>query len=266
MNKKIGIIGAGSMGSAIAIGLSKEANVDLSIFNRSPEKLIQLKNIISFTSAEKLSDLIKDKLDILIIAVKPKDFNQLLEEIKNLNLSPETKIISVAAGIEIKTIAKFFPENKIYRVMPNTPSQISAGMSAIAANSLGKDEISEIEQIFKSIGETLIIEEEQMHVATAIAGSGPAYFFKIIEALAEAGTKQGLSLVEAEKLAIETMYGAALLLKKSKLSPKDLRVQVTSPNGTTQAALESFEDSQIDSVIDAAVAAACKRSVELAKS
>ena len=103
-----------------------------------------------------------------------------------------------------------------------------------------------------------------MHVATAIAGSGPAYFFKIIEALAEAGTKQGLSLAEAEKLSIETMYGAALLLKKSKVSPRDLRVQVTSPNGTTQAALESFEDSQIDSVVDAAVAAACRRSVELA--
>lgn len=266
MNKKIGIIGAGSMGSAIALGLNKETSLELSIFNRSPEKLAQLKDTINFKSLENLSDLIQSKLDILIIAIKPKDFNQLLEEIKNLNLSEETKIISVAAGIEIKTIAKFFPKNKIYRVMPNTPSQISAGMSAIAANSLAKDEIPEIEQIFKSIGETLIIEENQMHIATAIAGSGPAYFFKIIEAIAKAGSKEGLSLDKAEKLAIETMYGAALLLKKSKISPEDLRVKVTSPNGTTQAALDSFEDSNIDSVISAAIAAACKRSIELANS
>ena len=93
--------------------------------------------------------------------------------------------------------------------MPNTPSQISAGMSSIAANSLAKDEITEVEKIFKSIGETLIIKEEQMHVATAIAGSGPAYFFKIIEALSKAGTEHGLTLKEAEKLAVETMYGAA---------------------------------------------------------
>lgn len=254
------------MGSAIAIGLSKDPTIALSVFNRSLEKLNKLKEIFDFQIIEKLDDLTTEDINILIIAVKPKDFNQLLKQIKDTNLAKTTKIISLAAGIKIQSIAEFFPENKIYRVMPNTPSQISAGMSAIAANSQGKEEISEVEEIFKSIGETLIIEEEQMHVATAIAGSGPAYFFKIIEALASAGTQHGLSLAEAEKLAIETMYGAALLLKKSRISPKDLRFQVTSPNGTTQAALESFEDSKIDLVIEAAVAAACKRSVELSNS
>ena len=266
MEKKIGIIGVGSMGSAIALGLGSQTEYKLYLYNRSPEKLNKLRGIIDFIKVEELANMLKENMDYIILASKPQHIPDILNELKTLKLNEKTVLVSVAAGFTIESINEFFSDNPIARVMPNTPAQISAAMSAISVNPKAQSQITELESIFQNIGETVLLDnEEQMHASTAIAGSGPAYFFKIIEALSKAGEKQGLKLEEAEKLAIETMYGAALLLKKSQLSPSELRVQVTSPNGTTQAALESFNESKIDQIVSAAVEAACARSKELAK-
>ena len=264
MVKKIAVIGAGSMGSAIAIGLSNDETLDIHIMNRSSGKLEGLKKLLDFKAFTDLSLLLKEDLDLILLAVKPKDFKDLLSQIKEHGINEKALLISVAAGIEISTIQKFFPENPIARAMPNTPCQIKAGVTAVSCNEKAEPFKCVLRRIFENLGELVFVNDDQMHIVTAVSGSGPAYFFKFIEAMVEAAKQNGLDEENAEKLAVETMYGAALLLKKSQDSAASLREKVTSPNGTTYAALQNFEKSSIDSVVSEAIKAAAERSKEIA--
>jgi len=262
-NISLSIIGAGAMGSAIATAL-KIKQYKLSISNRSKEKLDSLLDKIEFTpylSTEEMIDT--ESPAVLIIASKPKDIREVLEGIKNLK--KECLIISVLAGTSIKTIEDKFPLNPIVRAMPNTPSQIGAGITALCLNqNCSKADRELTEEIFSTVGKVLFIEDEhKMHAVTALSGSGPAYYFLLTEALIKAGVEQGLSQTEAKLLASQTFLGSGLLLDKSQTSPLELRQAVTSPNGTTHAAISSLERDGFTEIISHAIDAATKRSLEL---
>lgn len=265
----LSIIGAGAMGSAIATALTvahKQCTktLKLSISNRSSEKLEHLLNKIEFIPYTNTAEMINtENPDVLIIASKPKDIAVVLQEIKNV--TNKCLIISVLAGTSIKTIEEKFPLNPIIRAMPNTASQIGAGITALCLNKNCNEADSKLaKEIFSTVGKVLFIEDEnKMHAITALSGSGPAYYFFLTEALIKAGIEQGLSPAEAKLLASQTFLGAGLLLDKSNLSPLELRQAVTSPNGTTHAAITSLEQNNFSDLISKAIEAATKRSMEL---
>ena len=184
---------------------------------------------------------------------------------ENLDQLPETiTLVSVLAGTKIKTFEDKFPKNPIIRVMPNTPSQISKGASVLAPNAnCSEAQIQNCKEIFESIGLALVLSEDKLDIVTALSGSGPAYVFHMIEAMTEAAVKLGLDEDSAKALAIQTVYGAASLVKETGEEAADLRVKVTSPNGTTQAGLESLYKSNLKEVMFKALEAAKKRSIEL---
>jgi pyrroline-5-carboxylate reductase len=295
----LSIIGAGAMGSAIASGIHlaqkkilanpeikvperyENTEIKLSICNRGQEKLDKLSKKIDFTAYEKIEEMISsEKPNLLIIAVKPKDISEILNSLKSI--SSECIIVSVLAGINIKTIEDRFPFNPIFRAMPNTPAQIGSGITALTYNKHCNDEHKNlIEEIFHAVGDVIFIDDEnKMHAVTALSGSGPAYFFFLAEALIQAGINQGLSLEEASILVNKTFLGSGLLLNSSNEgamnesvnsrsnnpSPETLRKAVTSPNGTTHAAISSLENNGFSEIINQAIQAASQRSKELAGS
>jgi pyrroline-5-carboxylate reductase len=297
----LSIIGAGAMGSAIASGIHlaqkkilanpeikvpeqyENTEIKLSICNRSQEKLDKLSKKIDFTAYEKIEEMISsEKPNLLIIAVKPKDISEILNSLEGI--SSECIIVSVLAGINIKTIEDRFPFNPIFRAMPNTPAQIGSGITALTYNKHCNDEHKNlVQEIFHAVGDVIFIDDEnKMHAVTALSGSGPAYFFFLAEALIQAGINQGLSLEEASILVNKTFLGSGLLLNSTREnseiggheqchetvneSPAKLRKAVTSPNGTTHAAISSLENNGFSEIINQAIQAASQRSKELAGS
>ena len=285
----LSIIGAGAMGSAIASGVhlaqknsqnlfsnpKENLTIELSICNRSQEKLNILSKKIIFNSYQSIEEMISHQNpNLLIIAVKPKDISEILNSLKNI--STECIIVSVLAGINIKTIEDRFPFNPIFRAMPNTPAQIGSGITALTYNKHCNDKHKNlVEEIFHAVGDVIFIDDEnKMHAITALSGSGPAYFFFLAEALIQAGVNQGLSFKEASILVNKTFLGSGLLLdafnkeisitKPANSNAETLRKSVTSPNGTTHAAINSLESNGFLEIINQAIQAASQRSKELA--
>ena len=203
---------------------------------------------------------------VVIIAVKPKDVPSALSEI-NDSLSQNTVVISIAAGVPSSVIAGGLPAGtKVVRAMPNSPAGKGAAITAIAVgDGVGEEETTLAADIFNVVGLVTMVPEKAMNAVTALSGSGPAYFFLFIKALTDAGEAQGLDHETAFKLAHETMFGASRLLKYSKKSSEELIAEVRSPGGTTAAALEVFEASDLAEIVDKAVTAATKCAAELAK-
>lgn len=261
---KIGFIGCGAMGSAIALGLvnaKKIAAENIFIYSRNKEKAAELSNA-GFSLVNDIKDL--HQVNKLVIAVKPKDMGAALKALKGL--PRDILLISVAAGIKIENLEASFPENPIARVMPNTPTQIGKGVSVISVNNkVSEEKIESVSKIFRTLGNILVLPESNMDAVTAVSGSGPAYVFLMIEAMAEAGVKVGLSSEVAKELALDTVYGAGALAKASDVDASELRKRVTSPGGTTEAALNSFKDNNFNEIVAKAIGAAVKRSVELSK-
>lgn len=266
---KIAFIGSGSMGMAIARGISSKRLYqpeEIILCGRDQAKLAQKEEDFGFDTSTSIQATISSLASdgILIFAVKPQQIDEILKEIKK---PPESiTVVSVLAGTKIEKFETAFPANPIFRVMPNTPSQILEGASGIAANSNTNQESKEkILNIFASIGEAVEVEEKDMDAVTALAGSGPAYYFLMVEAMIDAGIKLGLEKDIAAKLARQTIYGAAALMKETGDDVIDLRAKVTSPNGTTHAGCQSFEDQGIREIVEKALSAASDRSIELAK-
>lgn len=256
------------MGSAIAKGLvssGKYQAQEICLFARNEEKLKKLQSEYGFDYNLTIETVIKnlDANGILIFGVKPQGIKDLLE---NFPAIPETvTIVSVLAGTKIKTFEDKFPQNSVIRVMPNTPSQISKGASVLAPNSKATEkQIQACKEVFESVGLALVLDESKLDTVTALSGSGPAYIFHMIEAMTEAAVKLGLDETSSKALATQTIYGAASLVKESGEEAADLRVKVTSPNGTTQAGLNSLYESNLKEVMYKALKAAHDRSIELA--
>jgi len=270
-NKKIGFIGGGNMAEAIIKGMLSSSTISGSnIFVSEPNKSRQ-KFLISEYKIKVMKDnldLVK-KTDVLIVAVKPQIIRQVLKDVTE-HINEKKLVISVAAGVPISQIEKALSNGKkkklsIVRTMPNTPSVVQEGVTAITAGKgVGKSDLKISHEIFQSVGRTVEVPEDQIDAVTGLSGSGPAYIFMIIEALSDAGVKMGLSRNVANELTIQTVLGSALLVRETGTSPGELKNRVTSPGGTTIAGLHALEKGSLRATLMNAVEKATLRSKELA--
>jgi pyrroline-5-carboxylate reductase len=203
--------------------------------------------------------------DTLVLVVKPQDMGGLLEEIRD-HLTPGSLVVSLAAGITTAYLQDRLPEGTpVVRVMPNTPALVDQGMAAISAGShCDEAHLAEAEQLLRSCGKVLRVPEKHQDAVTAISGSGPAYIFYVVEAMIEAGVLLGMPRSTSTELVVQTLYGAATLLKETGQHPTVLREQVSSPGGTTMAALRQLDDHKVRAAFLTAMEAAAARSAELA--
>ena len=204
--------------------------------------------------------------DVVVLAVKPQQVDEVIADLAG-QLKPSQLVLSIIAGATIKTLHNGLKHDRIVRVMPNTPAQIGEGMSVWTATpEVTKKQRSWASSILQSIGkEIYVADEKYLDMATALHGSGPAYFFLFVEALANAGKQIGLPREMAQQLVVQTMLGSGHLIEKSGKSPAELRQMVTSKGGTTAAALGEFEKGEFAKLVAGAVKAAYKRAKELGR-
>lgn len=265
LKRKICFIGGGNMAQALIGGLLAQGLPASDIYVSDPVE--QVRALLQEQQLQVTQDnaaAIQDA-DIVVLAVKPQVLATVLKPLKGLFSGK--LLISIVAGAEAATIAALVGSEQIVRVMPNTPALVQTGahgLYASAAVSSAERELAS--QVLASTGLTLWVNtEEQIDAVTAVSGSGPAYFFYLMESMIQAGKNLGLDEKVAAALTLQTALGAAQMAITSAHSPAELRKNVTSPHGTTQAALEVFDRAQISQNIQAALAAAKKRSQELAK-
>ncbi|MBT3513985.1 MAG: pyrroline-5-carboxylate reductase [Nitrospina sp.] len=270
--KKLGFVGGGNMAEAIVKGLldsSLVASKDIFISDLISDRLEYLSKEYKVKTTDDNRELVK-KSDILVLAVKPQTVKKVLESFSDL-IDSNKNIISVAAGISISLIedtlcAKSKKKISIIRTMPNTPSLVQEGATAICGSKhSSKLDIKIAHHIFKAIGQTVDIEEIHMDAVTGLSGSGPAYIFMIIEALSDAGVKVGLSREVSNTLTIQTILGSAKLARDGGKHPGQLKDMVTSPGGTTIPGLHMLEEGGIRKALMNAVEMATQRSKELGK-
>ncbi len=263
---ELGFIGAGNMANALINGILKSDLYKKDRICASDIKEEALKKISEKFGIKVFSynaELVKQS-SIVILCVKPQNMKEALEEIKEA-ITDAHLVISIAAGVPIKAIAKILGNDiPVIRVMPNTPALVQKGMSAIAYGANVKQEYVNIAlDIFNSVGETIVVDEQLIDVITAVSGSGPGFIFRIMECMVESAVRLGLNSSDANELVIQTFVGASFLAKESKESLSKLREMVTSPKGTTEAGLRVFEDKGLKDTIHEAIYAAYKRSIEI---
>lgn len=241
---KIALVGAGHMGGALAAGWLRNKRTgikaeDILIVDPSPsEAVAALIEDHGLEHIDRLSLTVSTQIDTLVLAVKPQVLDSLGEGLAPL-LAKETAVLSIMAGITIKRLENIFGDRPVVRAMPNTPTAVGAGISVCVSNPAGELFEAQATKLLKVGGEVEWVRDERLLGAvTAVSGSGPAYIFLLAEALAGAGFAEGLPRELADKLARQTIVGAGALLAASDKSPQELRRAVTSPNGTTQAALD----------------------------
>jgi pyrroline-5-carboxylate reductase len=264
----IGFLGAGNIAEAIIKGILKAKKFlpeNILISDIREERLKYLTKLCKVKSVKNNTELV-EKSKIIVIAVKPKDIDNALFDLKN-SIKKHNLLISIAAGISTGYIEKFIDKNvPLIRIMPNTPALVCSGVSAISAGRYAKNsDIKIAKDIFQSVGKVIEVDEKLMDVVTAISGSGPAYIFLFMESLVESAIKFGLKKEDAKVLVFNTFLGAVRMVLELNEEPKDLREKVTSPGGTTMAALKVFEDKNFKRIIEEAVFAAVNRSKELTR-
>ena len=266
LNQNICFIGGGNMAQALIGGLLSRGLPTTRITVSDPVE--QIRHILEEKGIQTTTDNVDaiKNADVVVLAVKPQVLATVLQPLKGL-LSDKL-VISIIAGAEIQTISDLIGgSQRIVRVMPNTPALVQTGAHGIyASEAVGKQDRELTSQILAATGLTIWLDNEaQIDAVTAVSGSGPAYFFYLMESMIRAGKNLGLEEKVATALTLQTALGAAQMAITSSNSPAELRKNVTSPNGTTQAALEVFDRAQISQNIQAALAAAQKRSQELAQ-
>ena len=265
-DKKVGLIGGGKMGEALAGGIVARGLFPAShvmVSDVVKERLEQLKRIYGVATATDNKRVARE-VDILILAVKPQNMGDVLAELASV-VGKAHLVISIAAGIPVKFIEERLEKGvRIIRAMPNTPALIGEGMAALAGGATATEaDMAQARLIFDAVGLTVVVKEDLMNAVTGLSGSGPAYGFIMIEALSDAGVRMGLSRDVALKLAAQTLLGAAKLCLKGDRHPGELKDMVTSPAGTTIAGVKALEEGKIRATMMAAVEAATLRAGEL---
>ena len=265
---KIGFIGGGNMAASLIGGLIVDGTTPSQIRVADPStdctQPLQQKFGIQVASD---NDELVEQSDVVILAVKPQVLRDVCQQITNTVQAKRPLIISVAAGIRIGDIDRWLSDdNAIVRTMPNTPALVQSGATALYANQRVNEKQRELaERIMRAVGLTQWLENEpMMDAVTALSGSGPAYFFLIIEALEQAGCKLGLSEKNSRVLALQTAFGAAKMALESTESSAELRHRVTSPGGTTERAIGILEQGGIRDLFEQALSGARDRAQELA--
>jgi len=266
----IGFVGAGNMAEALIKGvinakLYTPENVFISDIRAERLKLIAEK--YGVIACEGNSELAA-KVQTVVLSIKPQNMSDALESIKDA-IGTEKLVISIAAGIKVANINAILGDIAIVRVMPNTLALIGEGSSALFANERAKPMLNKAVEIFSAVGKAVIVEDEDLiDAVTALSGSGPAYYFLLMEEMIKTGVRLGLPDDVAKDLVLQTAKGAGLLAveaDKNGENPAVLRKKVTSPGGTTEAALEIFKEGKISELISAAINRAYERSKELSE-
>jgi pyrroline-5-carboxylate reductase len=262
---RLGFIGAGNMGEALLKGMLKtQTPGQIRVSARRRERVAELEKLYGVKGGSNAE--VAKASDVLMLCVKPQILDQVLS---GLEVSPDTLIISVAAGVPIAAIERRLQHGagsppRVVRAMPNTPATVGAGATGIALSEHATDaDLETAKMVFDSVGLTVVLEESQLDAVTGLSGSGPAYIFLIIEALSDAGVKVGLSRRASMQLAAQTVLGSAKLLIESGQHPGMLKDGVTSPGGTAIAGLHTLEAGGLRNVLMNAVEVATRRSREL---
>ncbi len=262
---RLAVIGGGKMGEAIVSGLidghvlgSNQVVIAEPILGRRDELASRYAVQVVAHGLEAVSGA-----DVVVLAVKPQSIDEVLRD-----LAPELKssvVVSIAAGISCARLESLLAEDTaVVRVMPNTPAMVREGMAVVSGGvAASKDQVELVASLFGALGRAVVIDESYQDAASAISGSGPAYFALVIDALARAGVAQGLPREVAQELAVQTMRGTAGMLQQTGMHPEALIDGVSSPGGTTIAAVNVLEDHGVRAAFAQAVASAVSRSKEL---
>ncbi|HEY6067630.1 MAG TPA: pyrroline-5-carboxylate reductase [Gaiellaceae bacterium] len=266
-NRRIAILGAGKIGESLLAGLLSSGwrkPGDIVITGRREERVQDLVERHGVEGTLSNPEAVRDA-GLVVIAVKPQDFETLLGEIGGL-LSPDQTVLSVAAAIPTAQIeARLTPGVPVVRAMPNAPALVHEGMAGICAGAHAGDEHLDLaEEVLSHVGAVARVPEQYMDAVTAVSGSGPAYFALLAEAMIEAGILLGLGRETSTQLVVQTMLGTAKLLRDEKIHPVELRETVTSPGGTTIRAIRELEQAGVRAAFLNAIQAAMERSKELA--
>ena len=261
--KKIGVIGSGSMGQALISGWT-ESGVSVVAVVRDVEKYRHLENLLGIDVTDDQSALLE--CDVVVIAIKPQIIKEILHEFQPF-IAEQAIVISVAVGITTEFIGKCFPQTvEIVKAMPNTPSQIHMGVTCISGGkNCSESSITVANELLSAVGQVFVVPESQQAAVGAVSGSGPAYLFFLAQYLQQGAQQLGLDADLADQLIRATLRGSAELLSQSEMTASDLRRQVTSPGGTTQAAMEVLDSTGVGEAICSALEAGVARSIELGK-
>jgi len=261
---QVGVIGVGIMGEALISGLvsSRFPKAQIVFSEKRGDRAHEISTKYGARALE-VNDLARTS-DVILLVVKPQDLGDLLDALKP-NLNQKALLVSFAAGKTTDFIQKKVgADSAVIRVMPNTPTLIGLGMAAISlGKSVDTEQAKFVSDFLLACGKVISVDESLQDAVTALSGSGPAYFFAFVEEMIKSGVKLGLSQEEANTLAIQTIIGSAAMLEQSGKSATVLRENVTSPNGTTAAALKVFNDKEFGEIISSAMKAAYDRSKEL---
>ena len=262
----IGFIGAGNMAYALINGLLNNGynSKNIKVSDPNDELLRKREAELNVTTYANNPSLV-EVCDIIVFAVKPQVLSEVCLELRE-KVNPKHLFISIVAGIRVNDINRWLGGNySLVRTMPNTPALMQHGVTGLFQNELVNDEQKAlVTTILSSVGDCFWVNEEKLIDAiTAISGSGPAYFFLLMQSMTQAGMALGLDEKTAKELSVQTAFGASLMATKSGKDPKTLRTNVTSPNGTTQAAIESFQDQNFEGIVASATRAAFDRAREL---
>ena len=264
--RQVAVLGAGVMGETLLSGLVRAGRSPrtLLVGEKRPERAEELRQRYGVEVVANRAAT--SKADTVVLVVKPQDMGDLLEEIAP-DLRPGQLVVSLAAGITTAYIESRLPDGvAVVRVMPNTPALVDEGMAAISRGShCDEEHLLEAESLLAATGRVVRVPESQQDAVTAISGSGPAYLFFVVEAMIEAGVHLGLPRTTATELVVQTVVGSAKLLRETGEHPTVLREQVTSPGGTTAAAVRQLEDHKVRAAFLTAMEAARDRSRALAE-
>ena len=262
---KTAVIGAGNMGEALIAGLIAygETPANIAVCEKRAERAAELTRQYGISIAE-IADSVRDA-DAVLLVVKPQDMASVLAEVGSA-INPAAVVVSFAAGKKIDFISNNLGKpNSVIRVMPNTATMVGAGMAAMSLGAgVTPAQHKFVAGFLAKSGQVVEVAEELQDAVTATSGSGPAYFFAFVEAMVAGAKELGLSSEVATQLTVQTLVGAAKLLAESGKTATELRENVTSPNGTTAAALNSFSDGELSKLVAKSMKAARDRSIELA--
>ncbi|RMR98597.1 Pyrroline-5-carboxylate reductase [Pseudomonas coronafaciens pv. garcae] len=264
---RIAFIGAGNMAASLIGGLRAQG-VDAALICASAPGAETRERIAKDHGIKVFADNADaiNGADVVVLAVKPQMMKSVCQALKS-NLEPHQLIVSVAAGITCASLTQWLGEQPVVRCMPNTPSLLRQGASGLyATDKVTAEQRDQAEQLLSAVGLAVWVEQEKhMNAVTAVSGSGPAYFFLMMEAMTAAGVKLGLPKDVAEKLTLQTALGSALIATGSDVDAGELRRRVASPGGTTEAAIKAFQAGGFEALVKTALTAADHRAAELAE-
>ena len=264
----IGFIGAGNMAEALIRGLVRGGHVPASRVVASLPRRDRLDLLASTYGIDITTDNreVAKRCGLLVLSIKPQIMDKVLREIGDV-VAAGTLVVSIAAGVDTETIEEALAEGvRVVRAMPNTPALVGAGATAIAPGKHASEaDLAAAKALFDAVGITVQLDESHLDAVTGLSGSGPAYIFLILEALADAGVKVGLSRRDAQRLAAQTVMGSAKLLLETDEHPGKLKDMVTSPGGTAIAGLHTLEEGGLRTTLINAVETATKRARELGR-